>query len=113
MPILVFLPLKENMKIMVYHIVVVIGPVSNLDLDRFKDQPGLALYRVDGADLPFQIDMALLDHLHCWSTTVFVGGNLAKKEAAAYHTAWIADSPSVNDDLFQFWRDTAPVPDGP
>jgi hypothetical protein len=97
----------------VVHIVVVIGPVFHLDVDRLKDQPGLALYRVDGADLPFQIDMALLDHLHCWSTMVFVGGDLAKQEAAAYHTACIEDTPSVNDDLFQFWRATAPVPDGP
>ena len=97
----------------VVHIVVCIGPVAHLAPDRLKEQPGLAIYHVAGADLPFQIDMALLDHLHCWSTTVFVGGELAKKEAAAYHTAWIADSPSVNDDLFQFWRDTAPVPDGP
>jgi hypothetical protein len=97
----------------VVHIVVCIGPVSNLNLDRLNQQPGLALYRVDGADLPHQIDMALLDHLHCYSTTVFVGGDLAKKEAADYHTAWIADTPSVNDDLFEFWRATAPVPDGP
>lgn len=97
----------------VQHIVIVIGPVTHLDLGRIKEQPGLALYRVDGADLPNQIDMALLDNLHCWSTTVFVGGELAKREAAAYHTAWIEDTPSVNDDLFGFWRATAPVPDGP
>jgi hypothetical protein len=85
----------------------------NCPLDRLKDQPGLTYYRVAGADLPLQIDMALLEHLHCRSTTVFVGGELARREAAAYHTAWIADTPSVNDDLFNYWRDTAPVPDCP
>ena len=99
----------------VYHIVVVIGPVKHLDLERIKKQPGLALYRVDGgaADLAREIDMALLDHFHCWSTTVFVGGELARQEAASYHIAWLSDSPSVNDDLIEFWRATAPVPDCP
>ncbi|MEN6536918.1 MAG: hypothetical protein ABFD89_24910 [Bryobacteraceae bacterium] len=97
----------------VYHIVVCICHVVHLDHDTIKAQPGLALYHVDGADLEHQIDMALLDHLHSWSTTIFVGGDVAKREAAAYHAAWIADVPSVNDDLFRFWRDTAPVPDCP
>jgi hypothetical protein len=97
----------------VYHIVVVIGPVSHLDLDRFKDQPGLAYYRVAGADLPLQIDIALLANLHCYSTILFVGGEEARREAEAYHVAWIADSPSVNDDLFEFWQNTTPGPDCP
>jgi len=58
-----------------YHIVVVIGPVKRLNLKKIKKQPGLALYRVDAstAGLAHEVDMALLDHFHCWSTVVFVG----------------------------------------
>jgi hypothetical protein len=43
---------------------------------RLQAQPGLALYRVreDAADLAQEIALALLDHLHCWSTTVFPVG---------------------------------------
>ena len=99
----------------VHHIVVCIGPVNHLDPVRFSEQPGLAVYRVDGdgADLSLEIDMALLDHLHCWSTVVFVGGDLTRQEAASYHITWLADSPSVNLALREFWRTTAPVPDYP
>jgi hypothetical protein len=99
----------------VYHIVVCIGPVSHLDPVRLSEQPGLAVYRVreDATDLAQEIDMALLDHLHCWSTTVFVGGELARREAASYHITCLSDSPSVNSDLMEFWRTTAPVPDCP
>ena len=102
------------MEITVIHILIAIGPVSHLDLDRLmRDQLGLAYYRVDGADLPLQIDLVLLDHMHCPCTIVFVGGDEARREAAAYHVHWIEDTPSVNDDLFEFWRNTAPVPDCP
>jgi hypothetical protein len=96
------------------HILIAIGPVSHhLDLDRIKNKPGLAYYRVEGADLPLQIDMALLDHMHCPCTIVFVGGDEARREAEAYHLAWIADTPLVNDDLFEFWRETTSGPDCP
>ncbi len=89
----------------VYHIVIVIGPVKHLNLERIKKLPGLALYRVDAntADLAHEIDMAILDHFHCWSTVVFVGGDLARQEAASCYITWLADSPSVNDDLMEFW----------
>ena len=95
------------------HILIAIGPVFHLDVDRLKEQPGLALYRVDGADLPLEIDMALLDHMHCPCTIVFVGGNEAKHEAADYHVTWIEDTPSVNDALTNFWRNTAPEAGSP
>ena len=99
----------------VYHIVVCIGPAVYVDLDRLMAQSGLAFYRVrqDAADLAREIDLALLDHFHCWSTTVFVGEKLARREVAAYGVAWIPDSPTVNDDLFEFWRTATPVPDCP
>jgi hypothetical protein len=61
----------------VYHIVVCIGPAVYVDPDRLMAQSGLAFYRVrqDAADLAREIDMALLDHIHCWST-IFAGGDL-------------------------------------
>ena len=62
----------------VYHIVVCIGPTAHVDLDRLQAQePGLAFYQVqeDVADLAREIDMALLDRIHCWST-IFAGGDL-------------------------------------
>ena len=90
------------------HILIAIGPVSNLDLDRLMKQPRLALYRVAGADLRLQIDMALLDHMHCPCTIVFVGGDEAKREAAAYHVKHIEDTAAVNDALITFWLDTKP-----
>jgi len=83
-----------------------VGPVSNLDLDRLTKQPGLAFYRVDGPDLPLQIDLALLDHMHCPCTIVFVGGGEARREAEAYHVKWVEDTPSVNDALAMFWWQT-------
>jgi hypothetical protein len=99
----------------VYHIVVCIGPAVYVDADRLMARPGLAFYRVreDAADLAQEIDLALLDHLHCWRTTVFIGGEMARREAAAYGTAWIEDSPTLNEDLFEFWRNATPVPDHP
>jgi hypothetical protein len=90
------------------HILICIGPVSNLDLDRLTKQPRLAFYRVAGADLRLQIDMALLDHMHCPCTIVFVGGDEAKREAAAYHVKHIEDTAAVNDALITFWLDTKP-----
>ena len=95
------------------HILISIGPVSHLDLDRIKDQPGLAYYRVAGADLPLQIDMALLDHMHCPCTIVFVGGDEARREADDYRVTWIEDMPSAADALINFWRQTVPEAGSP
>jgi hypothetical protein len=92
----------------VCHITICIGPVFHLDLDRIKNQPGLSYYRVAGADLRLQIDMALLDHMHCPCTIVFVGGDEAKREAAAYHVKHIEDNIAANDALMTFWLDTKP-----
>jgi hypothetical protein len=98
----------------VYHIVVCIGPAVYAAPDKLVARPGLAFYQVqeDAADLAQEIDLALLDHLHCWRTTVFIGGKMARREAA-YGTAWIEDSPTVNEYLFEFWRNATPVPDHP
>jgi hypothetical protein len=60
-----------------------------------------------------QIDMALLEDLHCQRTIVFVGGEQARREAEAYGVKWIKNSPTVNEDLIRFWRTSEPKLDGP
>ena len=101
------------MEIETHHTTICIGSVSNLDLVVLKAQPGVDLYHAAGADVQDQIDMALLDQLHCQRTVVFVGGEVAKREAKAYGVKWIEDTPAVNDALLQFWRDAVPGWDGP
>ena len=64
----------------VCHITICIGPVFHLDLD----------------------------HMHCPCTIVFVGGDEAKREAAAYHVKHIEDNIAANDALMTFWLDTKP-----
>lgn len=101
------------MQIGTHHTTVCIGSVSNLDLERLKAQPGVDLYHVSGPDVPEAIDLALLDHLHCQRTIVFVGGEQAKLEAQAYGVQWIEDTPAVNDALLEFWRTSTPELDSP
>jgi hypothetical protein len=102
------------MEIETHHTTICIGTVSYLDPAISKQQPGVNLYRIDGGDVcQQQIDMALLDHLHCQRTIVFVGGDQARREAKAYGVRWIEDKPSVNEDLLRFWRETTPVLDFP
>jgi hypothetical protein len=96
-----------------HHTVICIGTISCLDPAITKQQPGVHLYRVDGDDVQEQIDLALLEHLHCQRTIVFVGGEQARREAEAYGVSWIEDTPPVNDALLQFWRDAVPELDSP
>ena len=103
----------EDMEIETHHTLICIGIVANLDTALVKQQPGVDLYQVSGTDLGNQIDMALLDQLHCQRTVVFVGGEVAKREAKAYGVKWIEDTPAVNDALLQFWRDAVPELDSP
>ena len=103
----------EDMEIETHHTLICIGTVANLDTALVKQQPGVDLYQVSGNDLQDQIDMALLDHLHCQRTIVFVGGEQAKCEALAYGVKWIEDTPAANDALIQFWRDAVPELDSP
>ena len=98
---------------MTHHTTICVGTVSHLDPEILKVQPGADLYNVVGSDVQEQIDMALLDHLHCWRTVVFVGGDEARREAQAYGVAWIEDTPAVHDELMEFWRTTSPVCDSP
>jgi hypothetical protein len=60
-----------------------------------------------------EIDMALLDGLHCFSKLAFVGGDIAKDLAGSYQIAWIRDTPDVDEELLRFWRSIDPVVDGP
>ena len=101
------------MEIETHHTTICIGTVSHLDPAITKKQPGVDLFYVDGADVQEQIDSALLEHLHCQRTIVFVGGEQAKREAEAYGVRWIEDTPTVNEDLLRFWRDTVPEWDSP
>ena len=101
------------MEIETHHTLICIGTVVNLNTALVKQQPGVDLYQVSGNDLQDQIDMALLDHLHCQRTIVFVGGEQAKCEALAYGVKWIEDTPAANDALLQFWRDAVPEVDSP
>ena len=103
----------EDMEIEIHHTTICIGTVSYLAPDVVKTQPGVDLYRAAGADVQEQIDMALLDHLHCWRTVVFVGGDQARREAQAYGVAWIEDTPAVNRKLLEFWCNTPPGCDSP
>jgi hypothetical protein len=101
------------MEIETHHTTICIGTVSYLEPNALREQPGVDLYYVSGADLQDQIDMALLDHLHCQRTIVFVGGEQARREAEAYGVHWIEDTPAVNDALLLFWRDAVPELDSP
>lgn len=97
----------------IHHTTICIGRVSNLDEATLRAQPGVSLYHFAGADVQDQIEMALLDHLHCCRTIVFVGGEEAKRQAHKYGVTWIEDSPTVNEHLLRFWRTTAPMCDSP
>jgi hypothetical protein len=96
-----------------HHTTICIGTVSNLDPERLKAQPGIDFYFASGADVTEAIDLALLDHLHCQRTIVFVGGEQAECEARAYGVKWIEDTPAVNEALLRFWRNSVPELDCP
>jgi len=101
------------MEIETHHTTICIGTVAHLDPAITKQQPGVDLFQVEGADVQDQIDSALLEHLHCQRTIVFVGGERARREAEAYGVKWIEDTPAVNDALLKFWRDSVPELDSP
>jgi hypothetical protein len=60
-----------------------------------------------------EIDMALLDGLHCYSKLAFVGGDIAKDLAGSYQIAWIQDTPDVDEELLRYWRSIEAVADSP
>ena len=103
----------KGMKIETHHTTICIGAVLHLDPAITKQQPGVDLFQVDGADVTEAIDRALLEHLHCQRTIVFVGGEQAKREAQAYGVSWIGDTPAVNEDLLRFWWNAVPEVDCP
>ena len=77
---------------------------SSLISEKLKAHPGVELCLIDGPNIEDQIDMALLNDLHCPVKLAFVGGELAKRLATAYSGTWIEDTSSVNDDLLAFWE---------
>jgi hypothetical protein len=95
------------------HTTIVVGKVAHLDPEKLKEQPGVDLYYVSGADVGEQIVMALLEDFHSIRTMVFVGGEQARREATEFQIAWIEDTPEINDALLKFWNETPPVWDCP
>ena len=72
-------------------------------LKGFENLPGVEVYHVDGPDIEYEVDMALLNDLVSPCKLAFVGGVTAKRLATAYYGTWIEDTPSVNEDLLAFW----------
>jgi len=69
-----------------------------------KDHPGVELYVIDGADAEHQIDLALLNDLHCPIKLAFVGGDQAEHFATLYHGTWFRLTPTVEEKLIRFWE---------
>jgi hypothetical protein len=57
----------------------------------------------DGPDVEDQVEFALLTDLVRPLKLAFVGGDVAKRLAAAYFGMWVKDTPAVNDELLAFW----------
>jgi hypothetical protein len=79
------------------------GSVDRPALEKLKDRPGIEIYRVDGPDFQDEIEMALLNDLHCPVKLAFVGGDEADAFAKDYGGVWIADAATVRADLLRFW----------
>src|ERR1035437_3563697 len=78
---------------------------SQLKTEKLNELPGIELYLISGPDAEHQIDMALLNDLHCPVKVVFVGGLLAKGLALTYGARWLSDNTAnVDDELLQFWK---------
>lgn len=82
------------------YIAIIVETATSIDLERLHGYPGVEVYEVTTED---EIDMALLNDLHCPVNLVFVGGGKAKRFADLYGGIWISDTPSVNDDLIRVW----------
>jgi len=91
-------------KVTIRYIALYFGSVDRPALEKLKDRPGIEIYRVDGPDLENEIEMALLNDLHCPVKLAFLGGDVAKSMANLYGGTWIADGQKVNDDLLRFWQ---------
>jgi len=76
-----------------------------LDLDRLNHHHGAEIYCVKPASLDRynEIDMALLNDLHCPVKVVFVGGDLAEAAAEKYWATWIPNTPTATEDVLRFW----------
>ena len=81
------------------NIAICCGASSLKGLENHQD---VEVYFVDDPDIEHQVDMALLNDLITPCKLAFVGGDLAKRLAAAYYGTWIEDTPSVNEDCLRF-----------
>jgi len=85
------------------YIAIYVGSATPIQ-ESVKDYPGVELYFTDGADVEHQIDLALLNNLHCPVKLAFVGGNQAEHFANLYHGTWIRETPTVEEELIRFWE---------
>lgn len=78
---------------------------TSIDSERLRQHPGVEMYTVSesAGDVEEQIDMALLNDLHCPVVIVFVGGEVAKALAERYHVAWTDDGEDVNEAVLRLW----------
>jgi hypothetical protein len=85
--------------------IVIYFDAHHLDSEKLKNRPGAEIYCVKPASLNSynEIDMALLNDLHCPVRLVFVGGELAKEAAEKYWSTWIPNTPTATEDVLSFW----------
>lgn len=77
---------------------------TQVQRDRLQRYADVELHDIQGPDIEDQIDSGLLNDLHSPVKLAFVGGVIAKSMASLYGATWIADGPTVNDDLLRFWQ---------
>jgi hypothetical protein len=86
------------------YIIMYSGLVDRRDLEHLKDRPAVEVYRLHpGLDQEDQVEMALLNDLVTPLKLAFVGGDDAKQLDGQYGGVWIADSPTVEQDLEGLW----------
>lgn len=92
-----------GVSISIRHIAIILEG-THVQRDRLQRYAGVELYDIHRPDIEDQIDLALLNDLHSPVKLAFVGGVVAKNMASLYGATWIADGPTVNDDLLRFWQ---------
>jgi len=85
------------------YIIMYFGPVDRPDLERLKDRLDVEVYRIDGADLEHEIEMALLNNLITPLKLSYVGGDEAEKFDGEYSGVWMPDRPTLETDLIRLW----------
>jgi hypothetical protein len=105
-------------QIEIRHVVICLDNQYDPDVAKLKEHhPRVDVYHVatnrTDDQVCEEIDMALLDGLHCFSKLAFVGGDIAQILAGGYQIAWIKDTPGIDEELLRFWGSIEPVADSP